>query len=63
MNRRAFLRMMGVTPVLPLVGSPQQASEPNLIELADTGALGGVKLFPAQQLGERRYALEYGARV
>lgn len=63
MNRRGFVKMLGLTPLLSLVGlAPRTAkgSEPSVIELVDSGGLGDIKLFPAQ-----RFALKmmYGLNL
>ncbi len=66
MNRRSFMQMLGLTSALPLVAGfsvKPESSEPSIIELVDSGALGVPKLFPAQRfILKMMYGLELDAR-
>jgi hypothetical protein len=52
MNRRGFVKMLGLTPLLSWVGlipKIAKGSEPSILELVDSGSFGDLKLFPAQR--------------
>lgn len=64
MNRRDFLRALGIVSALPLVGPSLRASrEPTLLDLLDAGQLGAPPLHPVQRfIVKMMYGLELGPR-